>query len=123
MRKSKNVEFNGGLVNAEVLEELRDSFNTMDILDALDVIDSIRSRICDLEDMRHDFFLLHGQAHALINEDFSNSAGKEGYAIWELADELETDIGEWAEGLGKIARMLDKLVMLVPEEEYDDEDE
>jgi hypothetical protein len=123
MSKSKNVNFNGELVNAKVLEELRDNFNTMDILDALDVIDSIRSRVCDLEDMRRDFFLLHGQAHALINGDFSDSGGKEDYTIWELADEIETDIGEWAEGLRKIARMLDKLVMLVPEEEYDDEDE
>lgn len=124
MNETKNVKFNGELVNAEVLEELRDSFNTMEILDALDVIDSIGRRVCNLEDMRRDFFLLHGQAHALINGDFSNSSGKEGYTIWELADELETDIGEWAEGLGKIARMLDKLVMLVPEEEYDDaEDE
>jgi hypothetical protein len=123
MSKTKNVEFNGELVNAEVLEELRESFDTMEILDALDVIDSIRSRVCDIEDMRRDFFLLHGQAHALINGDFSDSGGKEGYAIWELADEMETDIGEWADGLRKIARMLDKLVMLVPEEEYDDEDE
>ncbi len=40
-----------------------------------------------------------------------------------VADELETDIGEWAEGLSRITRMLDKLVMLVPDEEYDDEDE
>lgn len=123
MNKTKNVKFNGALVNAEVLEELRDSFNTMEILDALDVIDSIRRRVCDLEDMRRDFFLLHGQAHALINGDFSDPSGKEGYAIWELADELETDIGEWAEGLRKIARMLDKLVMLVPEEEYDDDED
>lgn len=123
MSKTKNVKFNGGFVNAEVLEDLRQSFNTMDILDALDVIDSIRSRVCDLEDMRRDFFLLHGQAHALINGDFSNSGGKEGYAIWELADELGTDIEEWAEGLSRVARMLDKLVMLVPEEEYDDEEE
>lgn len=123
MNKTKNVKFNGALVNAEVLKELRDNFNTMEILDALDVIDSIRSRVCDLEDMRRDFFLLHGQAHALINGDFSDPSGKESYAIRELADELETDIGEWAEGLGKIARMLDKLVMLVPEEEYDDEED
>ncbi len=99
MSKTKNVKTIGGLVNAEVLEKLRQSFNTMDILDALDVIDSIRGRVCDLEDMRKDFFLLHGQAHALINGDYSNPSGKEGYAIWELADELETDIEEWIEGL------------------------
>lgn len=123
MSKTKNVKTVGGLVNAEVLEELQQSFTTMDILDALDVIDSIRSRVCDIDDMRKDFFLLHGQAHALINGDHMNPSGKEGYTIWELADELETEIEEWTQGLTRIASMLDKLVMLVPEEEYDDEDE
>lgn len=121
MKKPKNTEFNGGLVNSEVLEDLRQSFDTMEILDAVDLIDEIRASICNPEDMRFDLLRLHGQAHALINGDYSNSSGKEGYAIWELADELETEIGEWSDKLRKVSVMLDKLVMLVPEEEYDDE--
>lgn len=52
MSKTKNVKTVGGLVNAKVLEDLQQSFNTLDILDALDVINSIRSRICDIEDMQ-----------------------------------------------------------------------
>lgn len=121
MKKSKNTEFNGGLVNSEVLEELRQSFDTVEILDAVDLIDEIRASICNPEDMRFDLLRLHGQAHTLINGDYSNSSGKEGYTIWELADELETEIGEWSDKLRKVSVMLDKLVMSVPEEEYDDE--
>lgn len=121
MKKAKNTEFKGGLVNTEVLEELQQSFDTMEILDAVDLIDKIRASICNPEDMRFDLLRLHGQAHALINGDYSNSSGKEGYAIWELADELEIEISEWAEKLRKVSILLDKLVMLAPEEEYDDE--
>ncbi len=122
MKKPKNTEFKGGLVNSEVLEDLQQSFNTMEILDAVDLIDEIRASICEPEEMRFDLLRLHGQSHALINGDYTNASGKEGYAIWELADELESEIGEWANNLRKISEMLDKLVMLAPEEEYDDDE-
>lgn len=65
---------------------------------------------------------LHGLAHALVNGDYTNSSGKDGYTIWELADELETDIGEWSDKLRKISLMLGELITLAPEEEYDNDE-
>ncbi len=73
---------------------------------------SVNPNKCDLT-----FCDCTGRAHALINGDYTNAAGKEGYAIWEFADELELEIGEWADKLRKVSVMLDKLVMLAPEEE------
>ncbi len=121
MSKTKNVKFDGNLVNAKVLEDLEQSFETMEILDSIDVIDEIRGRICNPEDMRQDFFSLHGQAHALINGDYTDVFGKENYEIWELANELESDIVSWIGNLEKVASMLRKLTKLCPVEEYDDE--
>ena len=120
MSQPKNVKTIGGMVNAKVLEELQDGFDTTQILDAVDTIDEIRYRICDPEGMRDDLLRLHGLAHALINGDASNAAEEDG-PIWELADDLEDQISEWIDKLRNLARMLDQLVLLMPEE--DDEDE
>ncbi len=61
MKKMKNTEFKGGLVNSEVLEELQQSFDTMEIIDAVDLIDKIRASICEPEEMRFDLLRLHGR--------------------------------------------------------------
>jgi hypothetical protein len=110
----------GGVVNAKVLEELQDGFDTTQILDAVDTIDEIRYRICDPEGVRDELLRLHGLAHALINGDYSNASEEDG-PIWELADDLEDQISEWIDKLSSLAHLLDQLVLLMPEE--DDEDE
>lgn len=122
MSRKKNLQTIGGLVNAKALEDLQQNFETMSILDAVDTIDEIRYRICEPEGLRSDLLRLHGLAHALINGDYTNASEKNG-PIWELAEELESDIGEWADKLRAMSLMLDKLALLVPDEEYDDEDE
>jgi hypothetical protein len=40
MSQSKNVKTIGGMVNAKVLEELQEDFDTTQILDAVDTIDA-----------------------------------------------------------------------------------
>ena len=115
MSQAKNVKTIGGVVNAKVLEELQDDFDTTQILDAVDTIDEIRYRICDPEGMRDDLLRLHGLAHALINGDSSNASEEDG-PIWQLADDLEDQISDWIDKLRNLAHMLDQLVSLMPEE-------
>ena len=110
MSQPKNVKTIGGVVNAKVLEELQDNFDTTQILDAVDTIDEIRYRICDPEGVRDDLLRLHGLAHALINGDASNAVEEDG-PIGELADDLEDQISEWIDKLRNLAHMLDQLVL------------
>ena len=122
MSQPKNVKTIGGVVNAKVLEELQNDFDTTQILDAVDTIDEIRYRICDPEGMRDDLLRLHGLAHALINGDCSNASEADG-PIWELADDLEEQISEWTDKLRNLAGMLDQLVLLMPENNDDELEE
>lgn len=115
MSQPKNVKTIGGMVNAKVLEELQEDFDTTQILDAVDTIDEIRYRICDPEGMRDDLLRLHGLAHALINGDHSNASEEDG-PIWQLADELEEQISDWIDKLRNLTGMLDQLVSLMPDE-------
>jgi hypothetical protein len=122
MSQSKNVKTIGGVVNAKVLEELQEEFDTTQILDAVDTIDEIRYRICDPEGMRDDLLRLHGLAHALINGDYSNVSEEDG-PIWELADDLEDQISDWIDKLRNLTGMLDQLVSLMPDEGDEEEEE
>jgi hypothetical protein len=121
MSQSKNVKTIGGVVNAKVLEELQEEFDTTQILDAVDTIDEIRYRICDPEGMREELLRLHGLAHALINGDNSNASEEDG-PIWQLADDLEYEISEWMDKLRNLAGMLDQLVSLMPDEGDEEEE-
>ncbi len=43
--------------------------------------------------------------------------------IWELADEIDMTMFEWAPKLEKVIETLQELIRLIPEEEWDEEDE
>jgi transcriptional regulator with XRE-family HTH domain len=44
----------GGPLNQAALEQLRDSFDTLQLLDAVDAVDAIRYRLCEPDQVRDD---------------------------------------------------------------------
>ena len=59
-------------------------------------------------------------AHTLINGDSTMNAPR-GMCIWEVAQELEMEIADFATKLDEIASIIGKLGELAPNEEYEDE--
>ena len=115
----KNHETDYGTLNSKKLDELQRSFDTTKILAAVDTIDEIRYRICEPDGMRQDLLDLHAMAHTIINGDSTLNAPR-GTCIWEVAQELELEIDEFATKLSEIANLLAKLGELIPDEEDDD---
>lgn len=122
MNQPKNTETYYGTASAKKLEELQQSFDTIDILAAINAIDQIRYRICEPEGMRDELLKLHSMAYTLINSDWTCNAPND-TPIWVLAQDLEIEIAEFAETLNEIAEIIGKLGELLPEEEWEDEDE
>ncbi len=59
-------------------------------------------------------------AHTIINGDSTMNAPR-GTCIWEVAQELELEISDFATKLDEIAAMLGKLGELAPIDEDDDD--
>jgi hypothetical protein len=114
----KNCETDFGTLNSKKLEELQRSFDTTKILAAVDTIDEIRYRICEPDGMRQDLLDLHAMAHSIINGDSTNAP--RGMCIWEVAQELELELDEFATKLSEITDLLAQLGELVPDDEDDD---
>lgn len=123
-KRARTEETPFGTVNADVLDEMWESFNTMQILDAVGVVDSIGRRTAyNEESIRNDLLKLHGMAHTVINQAES-TVGAEDQTVYELADALSMEIGEWIEHLQGVVDTLDEIARLAPEDDEDwDEDE
>lgn len=119
---SKNYETVYETVSKKKLDELQQNFDTTQILAAINTIDEIRYRICEPEHMRDELLNLHSMAHTIINGDWTMNAPK-GLNIWEIAQDLEMEIGEFATKLDEITNMLCQLGELVPNQEYDEDDD
>jgi hypothetical protein len=122
MSKSKTLKTRYGPIDAEVLERLQNNFDTQRILDAVDAIDRIRYRICDAEAMRQELLQLHGMAHELINEgeNFAGSSSKE--AIWEIAENIASEMLDFTADLEAAYKTLDEIGELAPDEDWEEED-
>jgi hypothetical protein len=112
----KDCETSYGTLNSKKLEELQQNFDTTKILAAVDTIDEIRYRICEPDGMRQDLLDLHSMAHTIINGDSTMNVPS-GTCIWEVAQDLELEIDEFATKLGEIADLLIRLGELVPEDD------
>ena len=104
----KNHETIYGTVSSNKLSELQQNFDPIKILAAVDTIDEIRSRICDPDGIRRELLNLHSMAHIIINGDSTMNAPI-GTCIWEVAQELELEIADFATKLDEIGTMLGKL--------------
>ena len=76
----------------------------------------------DAEAMRQELLQLHGMAHELINEgeNFAGSSSKE--AIWEIAENLSSEILDFMAGLEAAYKTLDELGELAPDEDWEEDD-
>ena len=104
-------------LNEETLQELRDKFNTMDILSAVDQLDEIRALVADREnyrppEVRDNLLKLHKLAHSILNEGHISSDSDE---LWNLAYDIEDDIYLIIENAEKILDTLRKLTSLAPD--------
>jgi hypothetical protein len=104
-----------GSVNRPVLEALQDSFDTQQLLELVDQLDELRSRICDPEGLRADLLRLHAMAHSIINGASMTTEGGH-QSIWELADDLESELDQIAESARHASLAIHPLVELQPDE-------
>ena len=106
-----NLDKQSGRINATALEKLRGSFDTRKLLDAVEKVDAIRLRI---DALREELLKLHKMAQELVDgEGVSGASADE--PIWELADDISTEIWEWPEHLEFVCETVDELAALAPD--------
>jgi hypothetical protein len=122
-KRARTEETMFGTVNADALDKMWESFDTMQILDAVGVVDSIGRRTgYNQESIRNDLLKLHGMAHTVINPA-DPTISEDDQTVYELADELSMEIGEWIEHLQGVVDTLDEIAKLAPEDDEWDDDE
>ena len=103
-----------GRVDATALENVQENYETHELLDLVDALDQWRSRIGDADGLRADLLRLHAMAHTLVN-GAALSVSAEDQAIWELADDLESELMEIEEGAKRAMKLLRPLLKLAPD--------
>jgi hypothetical protein len=114
-KKTGSVDTAYGPVDPQILEGLQDSFDTRLLLELVDQLDELRARICDPDGLRADLLKLHAMAHTLINSA-PLAAKPEDQSIWELADDLEYELGQIAESARHASLAIRPLVDLQPDD-------
>jgi hypothetical protein len=109
-----------GVVDKAVLKRLREEFDKRRITDASCALSEIRSDARDLDRWQQDLSKLHSMAMYLIKDDYLH-APRGDDPIWELAETLSMEIGEWKEKIDEICDMLDDLSLLAPDPDEEDE--
>jgi uncharacterized coiled-coil DUF342 family protein len=100
-----------GRVDATALEVLQENFDTHELLELVDALDEWRGRIGDPDGLRADLLRLH----TLVN-GAPLSVSAENEAIWELADDLESELAQIEEGAKRAMKLMRALTKLAPEE-------
>lgn len=112
-----------GVVNAEVLEDLEQSYETQRLLEAVDQLDRFAALATE-GTWRENLLRLHGMAHTVLNgAPITIRPGRK--RIWELATDLSMELEEVVEGLTATLRLLEPLAELAPfgDEDEDEEEE
>ncbi|WP_035878570.1 Tn3 family transposase post-transcriptional regulator TnpC [Cupriavidus sp. amp6] len=102
-----------GKVDADALQTLQETFNTLAILRAVDQLDAIRAR-CEPDGLRDDLLRLHGMAHTVIN-GASLSYVTNGPTLMEQFDAVMEELDDWIAMLRQTQRALLPLEKLRPE--------
>lgn len=95
-------------------EALHDNFDTADLLKAVDCLDALRGLLSDREQfqpvLRGELLKLHGLAMKVIGEGATAGARD----MFELAADLEDQVGAMAEEIDQIADTLTRQLSLRP---------
>jgi hypothetical protein len=118
LRKTLKTRY--GLVDAKSLTQLREGFDTTRILQAVEALDQVRENLCETGQLRTDLLHLHGMAHDLIN-DAGSPSSYPAIAIWDLAENVEEELEEFATALREGAKAVVRLTQLAPDGEEQDE--
>src|SRR5208283_1478154 len=114
-KSSRSIDTAVGRVDAERLEELQEKFDTHRPLERVDALDEWRRRVGNPDGPRADLLRPHALAHTLIN-GAPLSVDPEDEAILELADELESEFLEIAEGAKHAISLLEPLTRFAPDD-------
>lgn len=101
---------------------LERNFESMKILHAVDYLDQIRYRLADGENLeppevRQELMKLHEKAQHLIN--YAGGKPDDVQAIWDLAWDIESVVGDIQEYAEKILSILSDLAHVPPAEGFD----
>ena len=86
VRMSKLVRTVYGYLEAEALDALQDSFDTMELLECADAVASLRD---SLDQFHTEVLALHGMAAHIVNNSISASGEGSGENIHEQADVVD----------------------------------
>lgn len=103
-----------GTVDRTVLEKLRDTYDTNAVLRIVDSLEPGQVRFGDPDGVRADLLRLHAIAHTVIN-GAPLTVLRDETDIWEMADELITELKDFMEVLNIAIAQLQPLADLVPE--------
>jgi hypothetical protein len=108
----KQISTPYGRVRAEVLEQLRATLDTRQLLAAVDQTDQFCAQWRD--ELRSDLLALHGLAHTTVNgAPLAPAPGDETLA--EMAASLRLVFGDAARELRDLANLLGRIAELAPE--------
>ncbi len=94
---------------------LHENFDTTDLLSAVDSLDALRGYLNDREhfqppEIRGELLKLHGLAMKVIRNGALAGAGE----MFDLAEDLEQQVGQMMREMEQIAHTLEKLISLRP---------
>lgn len=120
MSKQHSTDTPYGPVNPKVLEQLESSFDTQRILDAAQAIDNLRW-LSEPEALRTELLKIYDMARVVIDGDSDSHSSTE--PIWEIAESLSFELSDVLDFLEKTVSNLDELARLIPEEDWDGDDD
>ena len=96
-------------------ETLHENFDTADLPTAVDSLDALRGYLNDREhfqppEMRGELLKLHGLAMKVVHDGVLGRSGE----LFDLADDLEEQVGQMMRELEQITDTLEKLTSLRP---------
>ena len=113
MSRAENVRTVAGLVNREVLGELKRGFDRRALLVLNHRLDQLRSALSETEPLRQELFRLHVLTNTVL-DDLPGWPMIEGEPIGALAERLNTAMIEWGEVFAQGGALLDELARLAP---------
>jgi hypothetical protein len=115
---SKSIKTRYGMVDATVLEALREDFEATRLMtEAVDAVERIYYRIGGL---REDLLDLRAMAAEVIDDDLYGRRPPREESIWGLAEMLSGEILEYINDLDKAYDTLEQLMTLIPDEDEAD---
>ena len=113
MDRTDNVQTVGGLVNREVLSELRARFDARGLLSLIDRLDQMIVSLGETGAVRREIVHLHVLSCAVLEGRYVTQPVT-GEPVWALAARLNTAMNEWGDLLAQGSALFDELARLVP---------